>query len=336
MPRSLRIEYPGAVYHVLCRGDQREPIFQNDADRELFLKTLGQACAKTGWRGHAFVLMPNHYHLLLETPEPNLVAGMRWFQSTYTRRYNDRHKLCGHLFQGRYKALLIDGSEPAYFRTVSDYIHLNPARARLLRPEAPDLRSFGWSSFPVYAGRAKGPRWLQTARVLGSHGLSEDARGRRDYATYMGERMAEVWSKDPHLQAREWREIRRGWYLGDEGFKERLLERLAGVVSGRKRESYTGAAAQAHDERMAAQLLQRGLAALGLSLAEVQTLRQKDDRKQGLAWLLRSATVASSDWVSTQLTMGHRSNVSRAVRKIAEARTAMAIRVRHLMQLCKD
>jgi putative transposase len=336
MPRGPRIEYPGAVYHILCRGDQREPIFQNDADRELFLKTLAQACEKTGWRGHAYVLMLNHYHLLLETPDPNLVAGMRWFQSTYTRRYNGRHQLCGHLFQGRYKALLIDGSEPGYFRTVSDYIHLNPVRARLLSAETPDLLAFGWSSYPVYAGRVKGPSWLETARVLGGHGLGDDPQSRREYEKYMGGRMAEELTKDSHTQAREWREIRRGWYLGDEGFKDRLLERLSAVVSGRKRESYAGAAVRAHDELKAAQMIERGVAALGLSVAEVKALRQNDDRKQGMAWLLRTATVVSSDWVSGQLAMGHRSNVSRAVRKIAEARTGKAIKVRHLLQPCKD
>ena len=153
MARGIRIEYFGAVYHVMCRGDRRETIFQSDADRELFLTTLGEACEQTGWRIHAYVLMRNHYHCLLETPTGNLVAGMRWLQSTYTRRYNGRNQLCGHLFQGRYKALVIDGEKPDHFRVVSDYIHLNPARAGLLDPQTPDLAAFGWSSFPVYAGR---------------------------------------------------------------------------------------------------------------------------------------------------------------------------------------
>ena len=101
MARKARVEFPGAVYHVLDRGDRREAIFRDDADRELFLATLGQACGRTGWRVHAWVLMGNHYHLLLETPEANLVAGMRWLQMTYTVRFNRRHRLCGHLFQGR-------------------------------------------------------------------------------------------------------------------------------------------------------------------------------------------------------------------------------------------
>ena len=104
MARKARVEFEGAVYHVLERGDRREAIFQDDADRRRFLETLGEACARTAWRVHAFVLMGNHYHFMLETPQANLVAGMRWFQTTWTMRFNRRHGLCGHLFQGRYKA----------------------------------------------------------------------------------------------------------------------------------------------------------------------------------------------------------------------------------------
>ena len=98
MARKARVEFEGAIYHVLDRGDRREAIFKDDADRRRFLETLGEACARTGWRVHAFVLMSNHYHLMIETPQANLVAGMRWFQTTWTMRYNTRHRLSGHLF----------------------------------------------------------------------------------------------------------------------------------------------------------------------------------------------------------------------------------------------
>jgi REP element-mobilizing transposase RayT len=109
MLRKLRVEYPGAVYHVMNRGDRREPIFRDDADRRRFLSTLGEACGKTGWQVHALCLMPNHFHLVVETPRGNLVAGMKWFLGTYTGRFNRRHKLFGHLFSGRYRAL-VNGS----------------------------------------------------------------------------------------------------------------------------------------------------------------------------------------------------------------------------------
>ena len=103
MPRSIRLEQASAFYHVMARGNRRESIDVDEDDRRFFLKTLGEACAMTGCRVHAWVLTGNHYHLLIETPHPNLVAGMRWFQTTGTARFNRRHRLCGHLFQGRYK-----------------------------------------------------------------------------------------------------------------------------------------------------------------------------------------------------------------------------------------
>ena len=127
MARRLRVEFPGAIYHVMNRGDRREDIFHDDQDRHRFLETLGEACAKTNWLAHAFCLMRNHFHLVVETPQPNLVAGMKWFLGTYTSRFNRRHKLFGHLFSGRYKSLLV-GGEGGYLRTVCDYVHLNPDR----------------------------------------------------------------------------------------------------------------------------------------------------------------------------------------------------------------
>ncbi len=110
MARKLRVEYEGAIYHLMNRGDHREPIFKDDEDREAFLVTLGEVCEKTGWQVQALCLMPNHFHLVLETPQPNLVAGMKWFLGTYTARFNRRHKVFGHLFSGRYKSLIVDGS----------------------------------------------------------------------------------------------------------------------------------------------------------------------------------------------------------------------------------
>ena len=135
MARKLRLEYPGAIYHVMNRGDHRAPIFRGDQDRQRFLGTLGEACVKTGWQVHAWCLRGNHFQLVLETPNANLVAGMKWLLGVYTSRFNRRHKLFGHLFSGRYKALIVDGSGRGYLRTVCDYVHLNPARAKLISEE---------------------------------------------------------------------------------------------------------------------------------------------------------------------------------------------------------
>jgi REP element-mobilizing transposase RayT len=160
MPRALRIEYPGAIYHVMNRGDRREPIFHDDTDHKRFLATLAEACAKTDWPVQAYCLMANHFHLVVETPNGNLVAGMRWFLSTYTARFNRRHKLFGHLFSGRYKSLIVDDSGNGYLRTVCDYVHLNPVRANLLRLAQP-LRDYAWSSWPEYLKPPEQrPAWL--------------------------------------------------------------------------------------------------------------------------------------------------------------------------------
>src|SRR6266508_4369962 len=181
MARKLRIQYEGAIYHVMNRGDRREDIFHNDADRELFLKTLGQACAKTAWQVHAHCLMRNHFHLVLETPRANLVAGMKWFLSTYTARFNRRHQYFGHLFSGRYKSLLVDGSGNGYLRTVCDYVHLNASRAKLLGLNQ-SLRSYRWSSWPEYL-KAPSQRqtWLRVDRLLGECRIPQDSpAGRKE------------------------------------------------------------------------------------------------------------------------------------------------------------
>src|SRR6266404_5512349 len=171
MARKLRIQYPGAMYHVMNRGDRREPIFEDDQDRQRFLSTLGEACQKTNWQVHAFCLMSNHFHLVLETPQPNLVAGMKWLLGTYTSRHNRRHKEFGHLFSGRYKSLIVDGSGNGYLKTVCDYVHLNPVRAKLLKSRQP-LSDYAWSSYPGYlAAPSRRPGWLRVDRLLGEWGI---------------------------------------------------------------------------------------------------------------------------------------------------------------------
>jgi len=105
MPRKVRVEYPGAIYHIMSRGDRREDIFHDEVDRQDFLKTLAETCLKADFQVHAYCLMSNHFHLVLETPNGNLVAGMRWLLSSYTLRLNHRRKLTGHVFSGRYKAI---------------------------------------------------------------------------------------------------------------------------------------------------------------------------------------------------------------------------------------
>src|SRR5947199_9951401 len=144
MARKLRLQYPGAIYHVMNRGDRRDAIFADDDDRRLLLQTLGEACQKTDWEIHAWCWMSNHFHLVIETPRANLADGMKWLLGTYTSRFNHRHREFGHLFSGRYRAIIVDGSGNGYLKSVCDYVHLNPVRADLIRADEP-LEVYAWS-----------------------------------------------------------------------------------------------------------------------------------------------------------------------------------------------
>ena len=145
MARPLGIQYPRAVYQA--RGSHGQAIFGDDKDRERFLETLAEACQKTGWRVHAYVLMGNHYHLLIETPEGNLVAGMKWLQSAYTQRYNRRRKLFGHFFQGRYKAVIVDEHPLVPSPHIIDSVFRSKPHSRK-----------SWANGPIHTSLGQRPR----------------------------------------------------------------------------------------------------------------------------------------------------------------------------------
>jgi len=252
MARKLRPQYEGAIYHLMNRGDRREDIFHDDDDRRVFLKTLGEVCEKTGWQIHAYCLMRNHFHLVVETPRANLVAGMKWFLGTYTSRFNRRHEYFGHLFSGRYKSLIVDGSGNGYLRTVCDYVHLNPARARLLQ-QAHRLSDFPWSSYPAYLQpRSQRPAWLRVDRVLGEAGIPKDSSaGRDEFRKRMELRR---WEDNPEM----WKQVRRGWMLGSDTFRKELLE----AMRERASEYIAGAEIQESEEHKAKRIIKEELAKL--------------------------------------------------------------------------
>jgi len=160
MARPLRLEFPGALYHVTSRGNEQRAIFRSDRDRKAFLGFLGETVRRFGWSVTAYVLMTNHFHLVFQTPEPNLSRGMHWLNSTYAGWFNRTHKRRGHLFEGRFKAFLIE-KEP-YFAEVLRYVVLNPVRAHMVeRPE-----NYKWSSYRATAGLDAAPDWLDLASVL--------------------------------------------------------------------------------------------------------------------------------------------------------------------------
>jgi len=297
MPRKLRVEYEGAIYHVMNRGDRREPIFVDDEDREKFIETLGAACGKTGWQVHAYCLMGNHFHLVVETPRANLVAGMRWFLGTYTARFNRRHKLFGHLFSGRYKSLIVDGSGSGYLKSVCDYVHLNPVRAKLLNPEQ-RLMEYRWSSWPEYL-KSPGKRrpWLRVDRVLGEWGVKKDtARGRRQLAQAMGQRQELEMSRG----SEDWKRLRRGWCWGRKGFREELLE----MIGEKQGQQHQGEELRQSDEQKAQRLTGEMLRALGWTQMELRTHRKGDRKKARMAVRLREETTMRWSWIAKRLAMG--------------------------------
>ncbi len=160
MVRPVRIEFPGALYHVTSRGNRREAIYEEDADRELFLEILGQVIAGWNWICHAYCLMSNHYHLVIETPDGNLSKGMRQLNGVYTQTSNRCHQRMGHLFQGRYKAILVDAE--TYLLELSRYVVLNPVRAGMVE----DPGQWCWSSYPAMLGETPIPAWLATDGLL--------------------------------------------------------------------------------------------------------------------------------------------------------------------------
>jgi putative transposase len=164
MARQLRINYPGAFYHVTSRGNEQKRIFKSKRDRDKFLEYLGSATKRYDAVIHVFCLMENHYHLLLETPSGNLPQIMRHINGAYTTYFNVKHGRSGHLFQGRYKAILVDIDE--YAKVLSRYIHLNPVRAKMVdKPE-----EYEWSSYQCYIGKKKSPQWLCKEFILGYFG----------------------------------------------------------------------------------------------------------------------------------------------------------------------
>jgi putative transposase len=300
MPRQLRVQYAGAIYHLMNRGDRREAIFADDQDRRCFLQTLGQACQKTGWQVHAYCLMSNHFHLVVETPQPNLVAGMQWLLGTYTGRFNRRHREFGHLFSGRYKSLIVDGSGNGYLKTACDYVHLNPVRAKLVRV-GQSLESYPWSSYREYVkAPAQRPGWLRADRLLGEWRIPKDSpAGRKQFALGMEERRRQ---ENPQT---DWKPLERGWCLGEESFKAELLAQMR-----ERRGDHYGAELREADELHAEKLLRKELQRRGWTEAELSRRRKGDPGKVDLAWRLRQESTMTLKWIAQRLHMGAWTHVS--------------------------
>ena len=343
MARSIRIEYPGAFYHVMARGNRREAIFFDDDDRRFFLKAMGEACAMTGWRVHAWVLMSNHYHLVIETPDANLVAGMQWLQNTFTRRFNVRHRKWGRLFGDRYKAVLVEGGGGYYYQTLLDYVHLNPVRAGLVRTSAGDsVLDYPWSSVAGGYALASGkrPPWLAAEEGLGAFDLADSAVGRRRFVELLDRRAVEdgagragIPVTDGEVDAR-CSHLRRGWHWGTQSFAEKMLALAQEALKKTNGRAYrSGGVRRSHDTQQAERWLREGLAAAGLKESDLTGLPGSDPRKVALAGLLWRRTTVSQPWLAERLQMRSAANVSQQLRRrVSGSEKSLPKALRHFLR----
>lgn len=243
MARPVRIEILSGWYHITARGNERRAIFREDADRQRFVELLGEWVERFGLRLHAYVLMDNHYHLLVETPQANLSQAMQWLQVSYTVWFNRRHRRAGHLFQGRYKAILVEAQTAAW--ELSRYVHLNPVRVRSLgldktaqqraragmgappqpqqvRERLEGLRRYRWSSYRAYTGLTAAPKWLTTQTVLRQGGGRSGAEWRRVYRRYAQDAVREGLPESP------WERLEAQMLLGGAEFVRRMKRRAQG------------------------------------------------------------------------------------------------------------
>lgn len=303
MARPLRLESEGGVYHVLNRGNYRADIFRTEKAKAAFLQCLGEACAKTGWQVHAWCLMSNHYHLAVSTPRANLVEGMRWLQGTFSTRFNRLRNERGHLFQGRYKSLVVDpdgGLGP-----LCHYIHLNPVRARLcVVGELPARRwvSVGWLMEPKHR-----PGWYDPRPALEhAGGLPDTPAGRQKYLGYL----AWLAEDEPARKKQRFDEMSKGWVIGGGEFTKAIVRENRELTGqGRK------LAAEMQEAREA--VWQEELAAVMRKLRrrpeELAAAGKSVDWKLAAAAALKTRTTVTNRWLAATLHMGNLHEVSRKV-----------------------
>lgn len=324
MPRAPRIEFEGAIYHVMARGNRREPIVFEDSDRKLFRDTFAEACCMTGWEVFAWVLLDNHYHAVFRTPQANLVEGMKWLQNTFTRRINAKHQLWGHLFGGRYRSILVENREYGgsvwrdYLRTVIDYVHLNPGRAGLVDGVERSASSYPWSSLAngFLDPPSKRPSWLAVGEVLDLFQWKDSPKGRHDLVERLDQWIREE-NGEPstHDQTYEDR-LKQGWYWGSEAFKEAMLERFP---SKSNRTYQSSEQVKDHHERDALEIIEEAKRHFGVSGEELRLVKKGDLTRAAVAWRIFHETTVPQAWIAEQLNMKSAPNVCRQIRLFKQA-----------------
>lgn len=314
MARKLRLEYAGACYHVINRGNYRRDLFAGPGAAESFEGCLFEAAERFGWRLHAYVVMRNHFHLAVETPEPNLSEGMRWLQATWAARFNRFRGETGRPFQGRYKALHV---EPGHaLAQVAHYIHLNPVRAKAVT--IAQVREYRWSSLHHFFQRTR-PACLEAGVVLAESGrLPDTPAGWRRYVDYLG-LLAE---EDLKRRSERFGRLSRGWMVGSTEFRAKLKKEQQGAGLAGTRFGLLGADRTALREARAElweESLQAAAKALGISLKALPE-QASAPAKVALACLLKQTTSVSNGWLAERLGMGQPASVSQYVRRFRLAK----------------
>jgi len=292
MARKLRIEFPDAVYHVLTRGNYRRALFTHAAEAGAFVKALEEAAETYGWRVHAYAVMRNHYHVALRTPQPNLTEGMHWLQSTFATRFNRLHDERGHLFQGRYQALLVENDE-ALLRLVN-YIHLNPVRAKIIEPE--QVAAFRWSSLGRFVrggafAQMEAEPWLRAMRL---------ENNKEGWASYV-ERLRQL-SLDPAEQERQgFVTMSRGWAIGTQGWRQAVARDHAHLALN---PGLGAAVARALREATWEARLEELLRENSRTREDAAQAAYSAQWKVSLAAQLRKETGAAVTWLASALNLG--------------------------------
>ena len=310
MARKLRLEYPGACYHIINRGNYRRDLFATDGAKAAFQACLFEACARSAWHLHAFVVMRNHYHLALETPEGNLVAGMQWLQATFASRFNRLRDERGHLFQGRYKAIVVEEGLP--FAGVAAYVHLNPVRAGI-RP-LDWLAEYRFSSYPFLRQPARRPPWLRLDLTLANAGGLPDTRdGWQRYDEYLQREL----QQGPAGRRGARGNLNRGWALGSAEFKAALLRDH--TVAALTRAWEVSGAAEIRVGQWETKLAE-GLRVIGRSPDELRTRPKGKPWKLALALHLKQTSQASNAWLGGALHLGSAKYVSSLISALRQGR----------------
>jgi putative transposase len=301
MARPLRIQFPGALYHVMSRGNQRQPIVADDADRQKRLDWLLRAVQTYGWRLHAFVLMTNHEHLFVETPQANLSAGMQYLNGSYTGYFNRRHRRAGHLFQGRFRGHLIE--QDGYFLEVSRYLHLNPVRAKIVKlPE-----QYPWSSFAGYRHARSALDWVTYGRVLGEFGPGP-VEARRAYVRFVRAGIAQA-APSPFAAAVS------GLILGSTQF----VARVRHILGDRPDDPELPQLGRLRERPSLAMIVETVAAQFGHAEAGWRRGHRNDDASRAVAaYLARRCFGYRATDVATALGYAGPSAVSHAVRRIEQ------------------